>query len=195
MLYFQVPASRFHPSCGSGGTGRRASLRSLFSQESGGSNPLFRTNLRSARSVSELRLARRSFRRMTAPVSTGHFGCALPTANRWQSPSGLFRLLNSHASPSQLFGHHRNCDGHQNNAQRNNCYASHSIAGHSPARQARTNTHRLAPVGIRSYGPRRIGPPPIKPQDPVDSVNRSPSKRSCISAYAMTARTMAARRH
>ena len=32
------------PSCGSGGTGRRASLRSLFSQESGGSNPLFRTN-------------------------------------------------------------------------------------------------------------------------------------------------------
>ena len=37
----------FSSSCGSGGTGRRASLRSLFSQESGGSNPLFRTNLRS----------------------------------------------------------------------------------------------------------------------------------------------------
>ncbi len=39
--------SWFIPSCGSGGTGRRASLRSLFSQESGGSNPLFRTSLRS----------------------------------------------------------------------------------------------------------------------------------------------------
>ena len=47
MLYFQVPASRFHPSCGSGGTGRRASLRSLWPQGRGGSNPLFRTNLRS----------------------------------------------------------------------------------------------------------------------------------------------------
>ena len=31
------------PSCGSGGTGRRASLRSLWPQGRGGSNPLFRT--------------------------------------------------------------------------------------------------------------------------------------------------------
>ena len=30
------------PSCGSGGTGRRASLRSLWPQGRGGSNPLFR---------------------------------------------------------------------------------------------------------------------------------------------------------
>ena len=37
----------FSPSCGSGGTGRRASLRSLWPQGRGGSNPLFRTNLRS----------------------------------------------------------------------------------------------------------------------------------------------------
>src|SRR5687768_2399136 len=38
-------ASRSVPSlCGSGGTGRRASLRSLLPQGSGGSNPLFRTN-------------------------------------------------------------------------------------------------------------------------------------------------------
>ena len=48
MLYFQVPASRFHPSCGSGGTGRRASLRSLWPQGRGGSNPLFRTNRQEA---------------------------------------------------------------------------------------------------------------------------------------------------
>ena len=33
--------------CGSGGTGRRASLRSWLEQSSGGSNPLFRTILRS----------------------------------------------------------------------------------------------------------------------------------------------------
>jgi hypothetical protein len=35
----------FSSSCGSGGTGRRASLRSLWPQGRGGSNPLFRTNL------------------------------------------------------------------------------------------------------------------------------------------------------
>ena len=34
------------PSCGSGGTGRRASLRSLLPQGSGGSNPLFRTTVK-----------------------------------------------------------------------------------------------------------------------------------------------------
>ena len=38
----------FIPSCGSGGTGRRASLRSLWPQGREGSNPFFRTNPESA---------------------------------------------------------------------------------------------------------------------------------------------------
>jgi hypothetical protein len=38
------PAGLDPLTCGSGGTGRRASLRSLFPQGSGGSSPLFRTN-------------------------------------------------------------------------------------------------------------------------------------------------------
>jgi hypothetical protein len=40
-----IPACLFE--CGSGGIGRRASLRSLLPQGSGGSSPLFRTSLRS----------------------------------------------------------------------------------------------------------------------------------------------------
>src|SRR5215471_3031343 len=38
-----VPALVILPSCGSGGTGRRASLRSLWPQGREGSNPFFRT--------------------------------------------------------------------------------------------------------------------------------------------------------
>src|SRR5829696_5540999 len=37
------PADVIPSTCGSGGTGRRASLRSLFPKGSGGSSPLFRT--------------------------------------------------------------------------------------------------------------------------------------------------------
>ena len=61
-----------HPSCGSGGTGRRASLRSLFSQESGGSNPLFRTTIKKGPEKARLRTrpwsfaSRRSVRAQTS---------------------------------------------------------------------------------------------------------------------------------
>jgi hypothetical protein len=42
------PADLIPSTCGSGGTGRRASLRSLWPQGRGGSSPLFRTNRFSA---------------------------------------------------------------------------------------------------------------------------------------------------
>jgi hypothetical protein len=42
----QSPADVIPSTCGSGGTGRRASLRSLWPQGRGGSSPLFRTNAR-----------------------------------------------------------------------------------------------------------------------------------------------------
>jgi hypothetical protein len=50
-LILWSPADVIPSTCGSGGTGRRASLRSLFPKGSGGSSPLFRTTLRSRRSV------------------------------------------------------------------------------------------------------------------------------------------------
>jgi hypothetical protein len=50
-LILLSPADVIPSTCGSGGTGRRASLRSLFPKGSGGSSPLFRTTLRSRRSV------------------------------------------------------------------------------------------------------------------------------------------------
>jgi hypothetical protein len=50
-LILWSPADVIPSTCGSGGTGRRASLRSLFPKGSGGSSPLFRTTQRSRRSA------------------------------------------------------------------------------------------------------------------------------------------------
>ena len=49
-LILWSPADVIPSTCGSGGTGRRASLRSLFPKGSGGSSPLFRTTHRAGRS-------------------------------------------------------------------------------------------------------------------------------------------------
>jgi hypothetical protein len=50
-LILWSPADVIPSTCGSGGTGRRASLRSLFPKGSGGSSPLFRTTHHSGRSA------------------------------------------------------------------------------------------------------------------------------------------------
>ena len=86
FVILDVPA-RDVPGCGSGGTGRRASLRSLWGQPRGGSNPPFRTNLRSRELTQrELRLASQWIslaQRDRLSIGEPREGCPPKLQRRW----------------------------------------------------------------------------------------------------------------
>ena len=77
--------------CGSGGTGRRASLRSLFPKGSEGSNPFFRTSIKS-NDIKHLRRSPRAGRRLSVNLFVKYF------VKPEQRKQACFRLPISHTA-------------------------------------------------------------------------------------------------
>ena len=191
MLYFQVPASRCSPFVRKWRNWQTRKPQELVLAREWRFKSSLPHQPSLTRAVSELRLASQP---AFADRPSFYWAFSLYAPEKLTDGSAFRAALgipkNRTRAHSQLFGHHRNCDGHQTTPSATTATRRTRRGPRCQGSSGPKNTHRLAPSVLR-VGRRRIGPPPIKPQDPVDRVNRSPSKRSCISAYAMTARTRA----